>query len=401
MNKKGWRTKTLGEACLIARGGSPRPIQEFMTNDPDGVNWVKISDATASGKYIYTTKEKIKPAGVPRSRLVKPGDFLLSNSMSFGRPYIMQTTGCIHDGWLVLSGYENSFDQSFLYHLLGSPVVFEQFDTLAAGSTVRNLNIELASCVSLPVPPLPEQHRIVAILDAAFDHIATAKANCEANLLNARAIFEIHLQAVFTQRGDGWEEQRLGDIFNIGSSKRILETEWTTAGVPFYGGREIVKLAKSGAVLSNSYISEEKYCDYASKYDMPRQDDILITARGTIGVGYVVQEGDKFYYKDGNIISMRGKAPTNPYFMLYAFRSNVMAEQLGNLAGTTVKHLPIEKAKELILRIPKFVMQNTVVEQIREVETETQRLESLYQRKLQALDDLKKSLLHQAFSGAL
>ena len=216
--KAGWQSKTLGDACQIARGGSPRPIQDFMTDDPGGVNWVKISDATASGKFIYVTKEKIKPSGVIRSRLVKPGDFLLSNSMSFGRPYIMHTTGCIHDGWLVLSDYEKCFDQGFLYHLLGSPTVFEQFDRLAAGSTVRNLNIELASRVVLPVPPLPEQHRIVTLLDEAFAGIATAKANAEKNLQNARAIFESHLQSVFTQRGDVWTEKRLADVCAITST---------------------------------------------------------------------------------------------------------------------------------------------------------------------------------------
>jgi type I restriction enzyme S subunit len=195
--------------------------------------------------------------------------------------------------------------------------------------------------------------------------------------------------------------RRLGDVFDIGSSKRILETEWTFAGVPFYGGKEIVKLARLGTVVSNAYISEEKYRDYASKYNMPRHGDILITARGTIGVGYVVQEGDKFYYKDGNIISMREKTPTNPNFMLYAFRSNVMADQLGDLTGTTVRHLPIEKAKELVLMMPGFAAQNTVSEQIRKIEEKTQRLESIYQHKLTALETLKKSLLHHAFTGQL
>lgn len=115
----------------------------------------------------------------------------------------MQSTGCIHDGWFVLSDYEQYFDQSFLYHLLSSPVVFDQFDRLAAGSTVRNLNIELASRVLLPVPPLPEQHRILAILDEALDGIATANTNAERNIQNARALFESHLQAVFSQRGEG------------------------------------------------------------------------------------------------------------------------------------------------------------------------------------------------------
>ncbi len=160
-----WAQVLLGDVCNIARGGSPRPIKEFLTSEPDGINWVKISDATASEKYIFATAERIKAAGVSRSRLVHDGDFLLSNSMSFGRPYIMRTTGCIHDGWLVLSNYQGTFCQDFLYLLLGSSVVYRQFDRLAAGSTVRNLNIDLASSVRLPAPPLHEQIAIAAELD--------------------------------------------------------------------------------------------------------------------------------------------------------------------------------------------------------------------------------------------
>ena len=159
--QEGWEEKTLGELCTIARGGSPRPISEYLTTEPSGVNWVKISDATLSGKYIYKTAQAIKPEGVSRSRMVNDGDFILSNSMSFGRPYIMRTSGCIHDGWLVLSGYASSLEQDYLYYVLGSGLVYRQFDYLAAGSTVRNLNIELASRVVLPVPPKEIQRAIV------------------------------------------------------------------------------------------------------------------------------------------------------------------------------------------------------------------------------------------------
>jgi type I restriction enzyme, S subunit len=151
----GWMSEQLGQVCEIERGGSPRPIQQFLTSDPAGVNWIKIGDATASGKYIYKTEEKIRAEGVKRSRMVYEGDFILSNSMSFGRPYIMKTTGCIHDGWLVLR--KPSVNADFLYHALSSKVVFNQFDKLAAGSTVRNLNIGLAKSVWIPIPPLAEQ----------------------------------------------------------------------------------------------------------------------------------------------------------------------------------------------------------------------------------------------------
>lgn len=162
----GWTDFKLGDACDITRGGSPRPIKHYITTQPDGINWIKIGDATASGKYIYETEEKIKPEGAKRSRIVNDGDFILSNSMSFGRPYIMRTTGCVHDGWLVLSNYESRFQQDYLYYVLGSQFVFRQFDRLAAGSTVRNLNIELASRVVIPAPPLEQQGSLAAQLES-------------------------------------------------------------------------------------------------------------------------------------------------------------------------------------------------------------------------------------------
>ena len=238
--KKGWQTKTLGEICDIERGGSPRPIQEFITTDPNGINWIKIGDATASGKYIYKTEEKIKPEGVKRSRMVYEGDFILSNSMSFGRPYIMKTTGCIHDGWLVL--HQPKVDPDYLYHALSSDLVFDQFDRLAAGSTVRNLNIGLAKSVEIPYPPLAEQQRIVGLLDEAFEGLATAKANAEKNLQNARALFESHLQSVFTQRGQGWVETTLDKISTNLDSKRVPITKnvRTSGEYPYYGASGIV-----------------------------------------------------------------------------------------------------------------------------------------------------------------
>jgi len=163
-----WRTQRLGDIFEIARGGSPRPIEKFLTKDPDGINWIKIGDATASGKYIELTKEKIKPEGVTKSRSVYPGDFLLTNSMSFGRPYIMATEGCIHDGWLGLKPRNaSSVDHNYFYHLLGSNEIYNKLSARAAGSTVKNLNMEIVSHIDIMVPPLDEQRRIAAILDKA------------------------------------------------------------------------------------------------------------------------------------------------------------------------------------------------------------------------------------------
>jgi len=162
-----WPIKTLDEVFDIARGGSPRPIQDFLTEDLHGVNWVMISDATSSDKFIEKTAKRIRPEGVSKSRMVNPGDFLLTNSMSFGRPYIMKTVGCIHDGWLLLRPRREDVHEDYFYHLLSSPAVYAQFQRLAAGATVKNLNSDLVRSVLVPFPPKDEQKRVATILDKA------------------------------------------------------------------------------------------------------------------------------------------------------------------------------------------------------------------------------------------
>jgi type I restriction enzyme M protein len=161
-----WPMVPIGELCTIERGASPRPIHNFITEAPDGVNWIKIGDAEVGGKYITATKERVTPAGATKSRRVKPGDFVLSNSMSFGRPYIMATDGCIHDGWLLLRDHSDRLDKHFLYNVLGSTLVLAQFEQAATGGVVNNLNSEIVRGVKIPLPPLATQQAIVAEIEA-------------------------------------------------------------------------------------------------------------------------------------------------------------------------------------------------------------------------------------------
>jgi type I restriction enzyme S subunit len=163
--KEGWVKVTLGSVINVSRGGSPRPIQDFLTSDADGINWIKIGDTDIESKYINSANEKIIPEGEKNSRKVNVGDFLLSNSMSFGRPYILNIDGCIHDGWLVLQNYDAHFDQEFLYYSLMSSYVLKQYLRLAAGSGVLNLNKEIVKGVQLLKPrDLNEQRAIADIL---------------------------------------------------------------------------------------------------------------------------------------------------------------------------------------------------------------------------------------------
>ena len=167
-----WEQRKLGELVIIERGGSPRPIDAYITEAQDGLNWVKIGDAPEQGRYITHTKEKIKPSGLSKTRQVFPGDLILSNSMSFGKPYIMGITGCIHDGWLLIRNNQNVFDLKFLCQMLGTKQMLVQYRRLAAGSTVNNLNKELVANAIVKVPETTEQEQIGAFLEN-LDNVIT------------------------------------------------------------------------------------------------------------------------------------------------------------------------------------------------------------------------------------
>ena len=167
-----WVKKKVSSVSDILRGGSPRPIENYIVKS-GGVNWIKIGDVDSSAKYIFRTNEQIIESGIQYSRFVHSGDLLLSNSMSFGRPYILKTEGCIHDGWLVIQNYDKYFDKEFLYYLLGSDEVLKQYKSLAAGSSVLNLNKDIVGKVVLYFPPsISEQTAIANILSDCDSEIA-------------------------------------------------------------------------------------------------------------------------------------------------------------------------------------------------------------------------------------
>lgn len=162
--EKLWKYKKIGEVCIVERGASPRPIDKYITDNESGINWIKIGD-TSDSMYITETAQKIIVEGMKKSRYVKPGDFLLSNSMSFGRPYILKIDGCIHDGWLVLRDENALFDKRFLYYYLSSKTTYKKLKSMAVGGVVNNLNSEMVRNVIVPVPDKEEQSEIADLFD--------------------------------------------------------------------------------------------------------------------------------------------------------------------------------------------------------------------------------------------
>jgi type I restriction enzyme S subunit len=389
----------------IARGGSPRPIRDFITEDPEGVNWIKIGDATASGKYIYETKQKIIPEGIQRSRLVKEGDFILSNSMSFGRPYIMGTSGCIHDGWLVLSAKDESIDQDFLYYILGSPFVFKQFDSLAAGSTVRNLNIDLVSGVKIPLLPINEQKRIVAILELAFAEIEKAHANAEQNLKNARELFESYLQQVFSQRGEGWKSSILKEITSkIGS------------GATPRGGKAAYKLEGMSLIRSmnvhdrifkekNLAFIDDEQATKLSNVTVEKKDVLLNITGASVARSCVIPSEYLPARVNQHVSIIRVEQHVLlPEFLNYLLTSKYYKEKLLSVgkAGSTREAITKVQIENFYISYPISIdAQKKLLYKLSELESESVKLQGIYKNKLNTLNELKKSILQKAFTGEL
>ena len=213
-----WEWSYLDDIAIIARGGSPRPIKLFLTEDSSGINWIKIGDTDKKSMFITHTKEKIIREGLTKTRMVFPNDLILSNSMSYGHPFILKIQGCIHDGWLLIRTPENLVHKEFLYYMFLSDYTKKVFSEAASGAVVQNLNADKVRSLLFPFPPLNEQKRIVTKVDELMklcDELeARQKKKRETRILINNAALNKLLTAdtpeTFTKN---W--QRISDNFDI------------------------------------------------------------------------------------------------------------------------------------------------------------------------------------------
>lgn len=381
--KTDWQTKKLGEVFQIERGGSPRPIEKFLTTDQDGINWIKIGDTKKVTKYIYKTEEKIKPSGLKKTRLVHDGDFILSNSMSFGRPYIMKTTGAIHDGWLVLREKLPGINRDFFYYLLGSPVVFDQFDKLAAGSTVRNLNTKLVSNVEVAFPSLTEQKQVVKTLDDIFEKLMNAKENAEKNLQNSKDLFESYLRDVFANPEKHWEQRTLREICD----------ELSAGGDVPKGNFSKTRSEKYSIPIFANGVKDKGLYGYTNIKKIAKPS-ITVSARGTIGYSEIRRE--PFFPIVRLIVLIPNEKMVDLLFLYYIAHNFNFSN-----TGTSIPQLTIPMIENIKIALPPLEQQKTIVKKLNLLSVETKKLESIYEQKLANLEELKKSVLAKAFNAEL
>ncbi len=387
-----WPKIKLGDVCDIERGGSPRPIDKFITENENGVNWIKIGDTTES-MYITKTAQKIIPEGVNKSRFVKAGDFLLSNSMSFGRPYILKIDGCIHDGWLVLRDKNVCFDKHFLYYNLSSPVTYEKFKSMAVGGVVNNLNTEMVKNLYIAFPPLEEQRRIASILDKVTDLIAKRRAQLEKLDLLVKSRF-VEMFGDPVENPFGYSVEKLEKYITfLTSGSRGWSQYFSDEGKYFI----TIKNVKHCNITLDNVQHINPPNNMEAIRTKVEEGDLLISITADLGRTGVVTKKIAEYgaYINQHLTCIRlDKQRLNPVYTAYFLESPAGKVQFDSKNQNGVKAgLNFNGINSLLLVVPPIESQLNFVKYVESVDE----LKSTIQQSLETLETLKKALMQEYF----
>ncbi len=402
--RNGWQTKRLGDFAVAVSTGPFGSILHKSDYVEDGVPLVNPINIV--GERIVPDQAKLI-SEVTKQRLtnyvLKEGDVVVARRGEIGRCAVI---GPDEKGWVCGTGSFfirplPAINSQFLAHLIRSDAYRERLEQLSTGTTMKNLSNTSLGDLSISVPSLSEQQRIVSVLDEVFDGIATAKANAETNLLNARALFASHLQSVFTQRGEGWVEKRLGEICERVSVGHVGPTSefycGQSEGIPFLRSQNVRRGRLDWDGIQ--YVTKEFHQEL--RKSRLRAGDLLFVRVGANRGDCCSVPSDVGEINCANIVFARLIERNADYLERYCESTHGRAQLLGMTTGSAQGVINTSSVAELLVPIPPLLEQKRIVNSSNELQAETQRLESIYQRKLAALDDLKKSLLHQAFSGQL
>lgn len=420
-----WELKRLGDSVDILRGGSPRPIENYLTTNADGINWIKIGDVKPNDKYIRKTEEKIIPEGKSRSREVKKGDFILSNSMSFGRPYILAIDGCIHDGWLTIQKYAETFDKEFLYYLLGSDEVFNQYVQMAAGSSVQNLNKDKVADLQLKIPPLPEQQRIAKALSDVDALISTTekliqkkkniKQGAMQNLLTGKkrlpgfgpqTKYPTYKQTELGPIPEDWEVNSLGEIFEFRPNNTFTRDCLNDSKGEYQNVHYGDVLIKYPSILDCSkesipFINEGINVKF-SKYGIMEGDIIIADTAEDETVGKVVEIfnlGEKKIVSGLHTFLCRKITDDfTPRWLGYFMNQSIFHNQLlPFITGTKVSAISRTAIQNVKVLIPSKEEQTAIANVLSSMDKEIETLNT----KLEKYRNLKTAMMQQLLTGKI
>jgi type I restriction enzyme, S subunit len=404
--KKYWEVKNLGGLCeVITKGTTPTSIGHKFV--PEGINFVKVESISLNGEFILEKFAHITEAGnvaLKRSQL-KTNDILFSIAGALGRTAIVSENilPANTNQALAIIRLKNdpSISKEYILSALTSGFTLEQVEKLKGGVAQQNLSLAQIKSFEIPLPPLPDQKRIVAILDKAFAAIAKAKANAEQNLKNAKELFGSYLQGVFENKGEGWEEKRLGglckrvSVGHVGPTSDYYCDE--SVGIPFLRSQNV----RSGKL-------DWKGVQYITKefHEKLKKSQLLIGDILFVRVG--ANRGDCCVIKDkitelncANIVFARLKEGNVDFIDKYCQSQDGRNQLLGMSVGAAQGVINTKSVAELIIPYPPLQEQQTIVQKLDALSAETSKLKAIYQQKIEDLEELKKSVLQKAFNGEL
>ena len=384
----GWQQKKLGDVAFISSGNSAPQNKELFENG--SFPFIRTSDVGKIKKgCINSTFDYLNKNGIKKLRLFKKGTILLPKSGAstfLNHRVITEIDSYVSSHLATIKPDEKNIDRFIWYFLI----------TIDAKNLIQDIaypSLKLSDIknIQIPIPPLAEQKRIVAVLDKTFTAIDKIKNNTEKNLANTKELWQSYLQQSFNNPKKNWQQKKLGDIGKVSMCKRVFKNETSVSEkIPFY------KIGTFGKT-QDTFISEKLYNEYKSKYRFPKKGDILISASGTIG-RTVIYDGEPAYFQDSNIVWIdNNEKVVNNMFLFYLYKSTKW-----EVKGTTINRLYNNNLENILIYYPASKeKQKQITERLDYLSQKTTALQETYCKKIQNLIELKNSLLQQAFSGEL
>ena len=412
---EGWEWVRLGGIAEIVRGGSPRPIKSFLTTEDTGVNWIKIGDGERYGKYITSTAQKIITTGMSKSRFVHSGTLLLSNSMSFGRPYILKIDGCIHDGWLAIFDYEKLFNQNYLYYLLCSPLLYNQFASKAAGAVVQNLNKDKVKASLVPLPPLYEQQRLVARIESLFVKLDAAKEKVQSVLDSHETRKAALLHEAFTgkltakwrkEQGisfHAWHIEKLENLCEKITCGKTPKNDISQQGeIPYLKVYNIVN-DKIDFRSKPQYIPRDVHKTKLKSSILKPNDVIMNIVGPPLRKIAIIPDTYPEWNMNQAIVRFRPKEGLDYHFLYYALLNPETLDDVVQRTKGVVgqANISITQSRNLKIKVPPLPEQQEIVRILGRLLAREQPARQAAEETLTAIDRMKQSILARAFRGEL
>ena len=381
----------LGSVCEVVRGGSPRPIIDYITNEPGGVNWLKIGDVSETDKYFLHANEKIKTSGISKTREVRVGDLILSNSMSFGRAFITKIDGYIHDGWLRLRPDESRLNKEYLYYFLTSSFAQNQFKAVATGSVVNNLKSETVRAAKILLPPSYVQEKIANVLSLIDDKI----------VINTRINNNLHSQCALLYDSICFnsEKRTLGDLLAVIETGSRPKGGAQSCGIPSIGAEKIESFGLYD-FSAEKYISVE-YFDKLKRGKVKSGDVLLYKDGAYTGKSSMSLDGfpHSICAVNEHVFILRTNNLYAQSFLYYTLQNDAIHQKIYSLACGKAAQPGLNQQELCSIEIP-FPSKKDIVSFEESVNPFMHKIASLALES-RKLAELRNALLPKLLSGEL